>query len=139
MYGNILLPPPKLPLENIKKRYTRTMIQVVFEAQALCKNSYPAQMITNTARRKKVKIRKTLKMSIYEGSFSGISTSIFEHFIRPLALFINASIFQIGILSSLPQLLVSVTQLWLPEILNRFKSRRNFVSLFALIQAFMII
>ena len=116
------------------------MIQVVFEAQALCKNSYPAQMITNnTARRKKVKIRKTLKMSIYEGSFSGISTSIFEHFIRPLALFINASIFQIGILSSLPQLLVSVTQLWLPETLNRFKSRRNFVSLFALIQAFMII
>ncbi len=89
--------------------------------------------------RQKVKVRKTLRISIVEGSFSGISTSIFEHFIRPLALFINASIFQIGILSSLPQLLVSFTQLWLPDILLRFKSRRDFVSLFAFIQAFMII
>lgn len=87
----------------------------------------------------KIKIRKTLKMSIYEGSFSGISTSIFEYFIRPLALFLNASVFQIGMLSSIPQLLVSFTQLLLPETFKRFKSRRNFVSLCALIQAFMVI
>ena len=87
----------------------------------------------------KIKVLKTLRTSFFEGTLSGISTSIFEHFIRPLALFINASIFQIGILSSLPQLLVSLTQLWLPDILLRFKSRRDFVSLFALIQAFMII
>jgi hypothetical protein len=76
-------------------------------------------------------------MSIYEGNFSGISTSIFEYFIRPLALFLNASVFQIGMLSSIPQLLVSFTQLRLPETLKRFNSRRNFVSLCALIQACM--
>ncbi len=78
-------------------------------------------------------------MSIYEGSFSGISTSIFEYFIRPLALFLNASVFQIGVLSSIPHLLVSVTQLWLPDFLKQFKSRRNFVSLCALIQALMVV
>ncbi|MCR4343596.1 MAG: MFS transporter [Candidatus Scalindua sp.] len=87
----------------------------------------------------KIKIRKTLRMSIFEGSFSGISASIFEYFIRPLALFLNASLFQIGILSSIPQLLISVTQLYLPDFLKKFKSRRNFVSLCALIQAFMVI
>jgi len=55
----------------------------------------------------KIKVLKTLRTSFFEGTLSGISTSIFEHFIRPLALFINASIFQIGILSSLPQLMAS--------------------------------
>jgi len=87
----------------------------------------------------KSEIRKTLKISIYEGSFSGISTSIFEYFIRPLALLLNATVFQIGVLSSVPQLCLSLAQLWLPETLKRFKSRRNFVALFALIQAFMVV
>lgn len=96
---------------------------------------YRIQSINN----QKIKIRKTLKISIYEGSFSGISSSIFEYFIRPLALFLNASVFQIGVLSSIPQLFVSFAQLWLPDILKFFKSRRNFVFLCALIQAFMVI
>lgn len=78
-------------------------------------------------------------MSIFEGSFSGISASIFEYFIRPLALFLNASVFQIGVLTSIPQLLISVTQLYLPDFLKWFKSRRKFISLCALIQAFTVV
>jgi MFS family permease len=107
----------------------------------LIKSPFTLFLNRNTSQncQQKIEVRKTLRISIVEGSFSGISTSIFEHFIRPLALFINASVFQIGILSSLPQLLVSLTQLWLPDILLRFRSRRNFVSLFALSQAFMTI
>lgn len=85
------------------------------------------------------KVRKTLRTSIIEGSFAAVAASIFEHFIRVVALFINATVFQIGVLSSIPHLLISITQLWLPEILLRFKSRRNFVSLFAFIQALMAI
>lgn len=87
----------------------------------------------------KEKIRRTLRTSFLEGTFAAFSASIFEQFIRLLALFINATVFQIGILTSIPQLLVSLTQLWLPEILALFKSRRNFASLFAFFQALMVI
>jgi nucleotide-binding universal stress UspA family protein len=44
--------PPKFPVETIEKKYTRAMFGGVFEAQALCVDGDPAQMIANTARRK---------------------------------------------------------------------------------------
>jgi nucleotide-binding universal stress UspA family protein len=46
--------PPKFPVETIAKKYNGAMFRGVFEAQVLCVDGDPAEMIANTARRKKV-------------------------------------------------------------------------------------
>jgi MFS family permease len=59
-----------------------------------------------------------------------------ESFISPFAIFLKATASQLALLSSLPQLFGSLSQLLTPKFLEFFKSRKKIVMAGALLQAF---
>jgi len=58
-----------------------------------------------------------------------------ENFISPFAIFLKATASQLALLSSLPKLFGSLSQLLTPKLLEIFKSRKWIVSIGALLQA----
>ena len=60
------------------------------------------------------KIQKSLRYSIFDGAFSAAMIGFGESFFVPFALFLKATSIQIGVLSSLPQALGSLLQLFSP-------------------------
>lgn len=78
--------PPKLPADAIKK-YTRSMFGGVFEAQALCIDGDPAEMIANTAHRKNVDL-----VIIGSKGLSGIKQFFLGSVARKLITCVNRSL-----------------------------------------------
>lgn len=77
-------------------------------------------------------IKKSLKYSTKDGISSTIATSIGNNFISPYAVSLNASNFQIGLLSAIPYIIP--TELFTSSAMEKF-SRKNIVTLGVLIQA----
>ncbi|MBN2422535.1 MFS transporter [Candidatus Woesearchaeota archaeon] len=90
-------------------------------------------------KKEKDKIRKSLGYSILDGAFYSAMVGFGESFFSVFAVFLRASITQIGLLGSLPQALGSVSQLFSNKLIALFKSRKNMILIFAFFQALMYI
>lgn len=69
------------------------------------------------------KIRKSLKCSTLDGIFASIMLGLSENFITPYALAMKATVTQIGVLASIPNLVGSLSQLATPSVVDRLGSR----------------
>jgi MFS family permease len=79
--------------------------------------------------------KKSLNYSIKDGFFHSIMVGFGENFISPFAIFLKASASQLALLSSLPLLFGSLSQLFTPKVLEVFKSRKKVVAVSVLLQA----
>lgn len=82
------------------------------------------------------KIKKSLLISIFEGSFWSVMIGLGEKYLSAFAVFLKATNTQIGLLTSLPILFSSLSQFFSPDLIEKFKSRKKFVVLGVLINAF---
>ncbi len=82
------------------------------------------------------KIKKSLLISIFEGSFWSIMIGLGEKYLSAFAVFLKATNTQIGLLTSLPILFSSLSQFFSPDLIEKFKSRKKLVILGVLINAF---
>lgn len=87
----------------------------------------------------KARIKKSLRYSIFDGSFYSIMAGFGESFFTPFAIFLKANNMELGILSALPQFLGSVLQIASKKLMNIFKSRKKFSYLAAFFHALTII
>lgn len=81
--------------------------------------------------------KASLNYSIKDGIFHSIMVGFGENFISPFAIFLKATASQLALLSSLPQLFGSLSQLFTPKFIELFKSRKKIVSIGVLLQALM--
>ena len=61
-------------------------------------------------RRRRVNVRESLRSSFKDGIFAAFMAGITEHYATPLALFLGATVQQVGLISALPHLLSSLSQ-----------------------------
>ncbi len=80
------------------------------------------------------KIKKSLRYSILDGSFYSVMVGFGESFFPAFGVFLKATSFQLGLLTSLPQTVGYLSQLLTNKFLAVFKSRKTFVNLMALLQ-----
>lgn len=62
------------------------------------------------------KVRNSLKVSFLDGSFFSVMFGVGDTFLNPYAIFLKATSFQIGLLSSLPGLVSALIQFRAPEL-----------------------
>jgi len=84
----------------------------------------------------KQKIKNSLNYSILDGAFFSLMTGCGELFFPAYAIFLKANNIFIGILGSLPQTIGYFSQLFAGKMIQLFNSRKRFVGLFVLLQAF---
>ncbi len=70
------------------------------------------------------KINKSLDACIKEGVAAQVMIGIFDFYLIPLALFLNASTSHIGLLISIPNLLSSISQILAMQVVNLAGSRK---------------
>jgi len=90
-------------------------------------------------RRKDHRVRKSLRYSLFDGSSSAAMIGFGESFFVPYALLMNATNLQIALLSSLPQALGSLTQVFSNWLIRGLGSRKRLVIYAAVFQGFMFI
>ena len=73
-------------------------------------------------------IKKTMKLSIKEGVAYSISIGAGNNYITPYALSFNATNGQIAMLSSIPNLLNSIFQMFTPKLMNKYSRKKIVVS-----------
>jgi MFS family permease len=61
-------------------------------------------------RAKKVNVRESLRSSFKDGIFAAFMAGVTEHYATPAALFLGASVQQVGLITALPNLLSSLSQ-----------------------------
>src|SRR3989344_3455064 len=83
------------------------------------------------------KIKKSLKYSIYDGAGNAINDGSGISYIAPFAIALKASNNQIGLLSSIPNLIAPISQLWSTKAIQKIKSRKKIVIFSALMQTLM--
>lgn len=85
------------------------------------------------------KVRQSLKISFKEGIFASVMVGLTEQYLAPFAIALHATVQQIGILAALPHLVASLFQLYASSWAYRFKSRRTFIVMGALVQTFSLL
>lgn len=80
--------------------------------------------------------KESLKNSFFDGLFASLNLGFSQNYLVPFALFLRASSFQIGILSSLPQFAGSLAQVLSPDIVDQLKRRVKFIANAVFLQAF---
>lgn len=83
------------------------------------------------------KIRKSLRFSTLDGIFASITQGLSETFITPYALAMKATTAQVGVLSALPNLAGSLSQLLTASVVDRLGSRMALISPCVLLHALM--
>ncbi len=89
--------------------------------------------------REKIAVRKSLNLSIKDGVAFASTTGFGDNYINPFAVALGASNFQIGLLSSIPQLLPALMQLKVADMTERLGSRRKIIVRSVFFQAFMLL
>lgn len=80
-------------------------------------------------------IEKTKKLSIVEGSATGVMTGFGDQYIIPFALRLGATSSEVGFLSSFPAFISALFQLLSAKITDKYNERKKLVVLFVLFQA----
>jgi MFS family permease len=88
-------------------------------------------------RRKDYAVRRSLRYSMWDGAFSAAMIGFGETFFVPYALFLKATTLQVGLLSSLPQALGSLIQVFSIPLMRGLGSRKKLVVTSALLQGSM--
>src|SRR3989338_3128028 len=83
------------------------------------------------------KIKRSLRYSTLDGIFASITQGLSENFITPYALAMKATTAQIGILSALPNLAGSASQLITASTVDRLGSRMALINPCVLLHALM--
>lgn len=85
------------------------------------------------------KIKKSLDFSIFEGAFYSLMSGLGDSYFLPLAVFLKATDFQLGLINSLPRFIGSLFQGASYKISSFFKGRKNFVVVTILLEALLYI
>lgn len=85
------------------------------------------------------RIRRSLRYSVFDGAFSASMIGFGESFFVAFAVFLRATSLQVGLLSSLPQAMGSLLQLFSDGLIRLLGSRKRLVALAALLQALMYV
>jgi MFS family permease len=81
------------------------------------------------------KVNRSLRFSILDGASYNAMLGLTQDFMAPFALALKASTAQIGLLASLPNLALALSQLGSPCISERLRSRKSWIIPVVLIQA----
>jgi MFS family permease len=86
---------------------------------------------------KKSSIKRSLNLSITEGSFWSVMYGFAESYLQAFAIFLKATNFQLGLISSLPLFLGTISQLFSTRFVKHFGSKKAFIWRAAFLQSFM--
>lgn len=90
-----------------------------------------------TPSQERKKINKSLKYSIYDGAANGVDDGAGLSYISPFAIALKSSDNQIALLSSIPNLIAPISQLWSTKAIEKIKSRKQIVIFSAFMQSLM--
>lgn len=85
------------------------------------------------------KIRKSLKVSFWDGVFASCMAGLTSDYMTPYALALKATTRQIGTLSAVPFLVSALGQLKSAEIAEFFRSRKRMILVFIMLHLLMLI
>src|ERR671914_597958 len=91
-----------------------------------------------TMRRRRVNVRESLRSSFKDGIFAAFMAGITEHYATPLALFLGATVQQVGLISALPHLLSSLSQFLAVRIIHWIGGRLKLLVRLVFCQASLI-
>ncbi|BBO17269.1 conserved hypothetical protein [Candidatus Brocadia pituitae] len=84
-------------------------------------------------------VRKSLRYSIKDGVAFAATTGFGDNYLNPFAVALDASAFQIGLLSSASQFVPAVAQLKVADFTERFGSRKKVIVRSVFIHAFLLL
>jgi MFS family permease len=84
-------------------------------------------------------IKKSLRVSFWDGVFAAAMTGLTAEYFTPFALALKAGVSQIGILTALPSLAGSFSQLKSADITERVGSRKKVIYFFVFLQSLVLI
>ena len=88
---------------------------------------------------KKFDVRRSLRASFKDGVFAAIMGGINEHYAVPMALFLNATVLQVGLVSAFPNLLASLSQFFAVKVIYWVGGRLKLLVHLVLLQASLIL
>lgn len=83
--------------------------------------------------------KKSLRISVIEGIFAGGMTGFTQEYFTPFLLLLGGNLRQVSMLSALPNLFASLTQLRSADVVERLNSRKMMINIFVFLQAVMLI
>ncbi len=83
------------------------------------------------------KKKQNLLIAIWDGIFSAINVGCGETYMPVFAIALGAGNIQIGLLTSLPNLIAALSQLNTPQFVKAFESRKKLINIFVFLQVFM--
>jgi hypothetical protein len=66
---------------------------------------------------KKINVRDSLRASFKDGVFAALMGGVTEHYATPMALFLEATVLQVGLVSAFPSLLSSLSQFFAVRVI----------------------
>ncbi len=84
-------------------------------------------------------VRSSLRFSVLDGAAYAAMLGLVQNYITPLALELKATTAQVGLLTSMPQLVVGFSQLAAPHLSERAGSRKGLILPMVFMHAFMYI
>jgi len=87
----------------------------------------------------KKELKDTKKYSIVDGSAYNVMYGFGEQYVTPFALKLGATSSEIGILASVPSFIGAIFQVMGAKLVDKYKSRKQIVMFFVLMQALMIL
>jgi len=88
---------------------------------------------------KKINVRNSLRFSFKDGVFAALMGGVTDHYATPMALFLGASVLQVGLVSALPSLLASVSQFFAVKVIYWVGGRLKLLLRLVLLQASLIL
>jgi MFS family permease len=89
--------------------------------------------------RKDAVVRKSLKYSVLDGSAYAAMLGLSQNYFTPLALALKATTGQIGLLTSIPNLIMGISQLAAPDLSEKAGSRKGIILPMVFLHAVMFI
>ena len=83
------------------------------------------------------KIKKSLRLSVFDGAATSVALGLTQSYIIPFALQLQATTFQIGLLTSIPNLSMALSQMIAPNLTERIGSRKGIIFPAVLVDALM--
>jgi MFS family permease len=85
------------------------------------------------------KVRRTLKLSVLDGTGWALMSGFTVNYITPFALALKATTTQVGLLTSIPNFCLALCQLFAPGLVEKSGSRKKLLIQVLLVQALMFI
>lgn len=85
------------------------------------------------------KVKKSLKASLWDGIFASAMVGLTQDYLTPYALALKATVKQIGLLSSLPNLCAALVQLKSADFTEHLSSRKRIILISVFLQALMLL